>query len=170
MIAMQEDFSLAAMGEGLFTVFVIVHAQNIVSGRYEGVRLIYSEIIYDQSLDTASADSQLSAIIIKPSTDVPVFMLEREGLLEKVTDLAYREDIDFDAYPVFSDKFLLRGPDEKAIRSFFHPGLIRKMEQYPHFHIESNGEAIILYRLDNSNDDESISELFRFGKTLALMI
>ena len=148
----------------------IVHAQNIVSGTYEGVRLIYSEIIYDQTPDTASADSQLSALIIKPPTDMPVFMLEREGFFEKVTDLAYRADIDFDAYPVFSDKFVLKGPNEAAIRSFFHPGIIRKVEQHPHFHMESNGEAIILYRFDKSDEDESISELIRFGKMLALMV
>lgn len=148
----------------------IVHAQNIVSGKYEGIRLIYSEIIYDQTPDTASADSQLSAILIKPPADVPVFILEREGFFEKVTDLAYRTDIDFDAFPVFSDKFVLKGPDEVAIRSFFHPGIIRKVEAYPNFHMESNGEAILLYRFDKSEDDKSISELIRFGKVLALMV
>lgn len=148
----------------------IVHAQNIVSGTYEGVRLIYSEIIYDQTPETASADSQLEALIVKPSSDIPVFVLEQEGIFEKVTDLASRKDIDFATYPVFSDKFLLKGPDEVAIRSFFHPGIIRKIEQYPHFHMESNGEAIILYRFDKAGDDESVSELIRFGKMLALMI
>ncbi|MEL6562029.1 MAG: SulP family inorganic anion transporter [Bacteroidota bacterium] len=147
----------------------IVHAQNIVSGQYEGVRLIYSEIIYDKTPDTVSADSQLSALLIKPSAQVPVFILEREGFFEKMTDLAHRTDIDFDAHPVFSDKFLLKGPDEGAIRSFFHPGIIRKIEQNPHFHMESNGEAILLYRFDKSAEEQSIDELFRFGKMLALM-
>ncbi|MEL7148309.1 MAG: hypothetical protein AAFO69_18185, partial [Bacteroidota bacterium] len=65
--------------------------------------------------------------------------------------------------------FLLKGPDEQSIRSFFHPGIIRKVEQYPHFHMESNGEAILLYRFDQSNEDSSITELIRFGKMLALM-
>ena len=148
----------------------IVHAQNIVSGKYENVRLIYSEIVYDQSPDTASADSQLAALIIKPPTDMPVFILEREGFFDKITDLAYRADIDFEAYPVFSDQFVLKGPNEEAIRKFFHPGIIRKVEQYPDFHIESNGEAIILYRFDQAEDDESISELIRFGKMISLMV
>ncbi len=148
----------------------IVHAQNVMSGKYEGVRLIYSEIIYDQSHDTLSADSELSALIIKPPTAIPVFILEKEGFMEKVTDLATRSDIDFDSHPVFSDKFVLKGPDEDAIKGFFHPGIIRKVEKYPHFHMESNGEAIILYRLDKAKDDDSITELVRFGKILALMI
>ncbi|NQZ79006.1 MAG: SulP family inorganic anion transporter, partial [Ekhidna sp.] len=148
----------------------IVHAQNIVSGTYEGVRLIYSEIVYDKTPDTPSADSQLSVLIIKPSKSIPIFLLEREGLFEKMTDFAYRADIDFDSYPVFSNKFVLKGPDEESIRSFMHPGIIRKVEQYPHFHMESNGDAIILYRFDKGEDNESISELFHFGKVMALMI
>lgn len=148
----------------------IVHAQNIVSGKYEGVRLIYSEIIYDKTPDTPSADSQLSALIIKPPTDIPVFILEREGFFDKVTDLAFRTDIDFDSHPVFSDKFVLKGPKEAEIRNFFHPGIIRKVEQYPHFHMESNGEAIILYRFDKAISDDAIDELIHFGKVLSLMV
>ena len=147
----------------------IVHAQNIVSGTYEGVRMIYSEIIYDQSLDTKSADSKLSAVIIKTPTDLPIFILNREGFFERLTDVVQPRDIDFEEYPSFSKQFVLNGPNEKAIRSFFHPGLIRKIEAYPHFHIESNGKAIILYRFDKANDDESVSQLIRFGKILALI-
>ncbi len=148
----------------------IVHAQNIVSGKYEGVRLIYSEIIYDRTPDTASADAQLSVLMIKPPNNIPVFILEREGFFEKVTDLAFRADIDFEAYPAFSDKFVLKGPNEDSIRNFFHPGIIRKIEQHPNFHMESNGEAILLYRLDKADNDAAISELIRFGKILALMV
>ena len=147
----------------------IVHAQNIISGVYEGVRIIYSEVIYDKTPETKSADSRLSALIIKPAKELPVFILEREGFFEKVTDLAKRADIDFEAYPVFSDKFVLKGPDEKEIRSFFHPGLIRKVEDYPDFHIESNGSAMIIHRFDMTGDDEAVGGLVRFGKILALI-
>ncbi len=147
----------------------IDHAENIISGTYEGIRMIYSEVIYDQSLDTISADSRLSALIIKNVIDVPVFTLDREGFFEKVSDLAYQEDIDFEEYPDFSNRFVLKGPDEKEIRNFFHRGLVKKIEANPHFHIESNGKSIILYHFDEVGDDESVSELFRFGKIMALI-
>ena len=147
----------------------IAHAQNIVSGTYEGVRLIYSEVIYDKSLDTKSADSKLSALLIKTPADLPVFILNREGFFEKLTDMVNQEDIDFEDYPVFSDTFVLKGPNEEKIRDFFHRGLIRKIEAHPHFHIESNGEAIILYRFDKKDDNAAINELIRFGKIMALI-
>lgn len=147
----------------------IDHAQNIISGIYEGVRIIYSEVIYDKSLDTKSADSVLSALLIKTRRELPIFTLDREGVYEKITDLAYKADIDFEAYPIFSDKFELKGPEEQKIREFFHPGLIRKVEEYPYFHIESNGNAIIIHRFDNAQDQNAIRELIRFGKILALI-
>jgi hypothetical protein len=148
----------------------IDHAQNIISGVYEDVRIIYSEVIYDKTLETISPDSRISALLIRPKVDLPVFTLDKEGVFEKLTDLAIRADIDFDEFPVFSDSFVLKGPDEKKIREFFHSGLIKKIEQFPHFHIESNGNAIIVYRFDLADDHESITELFRFGKILALIV
>jgi hypothetical protein len=147
----------------------IVHAQNIISGTYEGVRVIYSEVIYDQSLDTPSADSKLAALLIKPPGDLPIFILNKEGFFEKMADMIEREDIDFEEFPVFSDQFVLKGPDEEKIRDFFHRGLIRKIEANPYFHIESNGKAIILYRYDKKHDEESVGELIRFGKILTLI-
>jgi len=148
----------------------IDHAQNIISGVYEDVRIIYSEVIYDKTPETISADSRLAALLIRPKVDLPVFTLDKEGVFEKITDLAVKADIDFDEFPVFSDRFVLKGPNEKDIREFFHTGLIRKIEQYPHFHIESNGNAIIVYRFDMADDHESITELIRFGKILALIV
>lgn len=147
----------------------IVHAQNIVSGTYEGVRIIYSEVIYDKTLDTPSADSKLSALLIKTPGELPAFVLNREGIMEKLTDLVEQEDIDFKEHPVFSGKFVLKGPDEARVRDFFHRGLIKKIEAHPNFHIESNGKAILLYRFDKSEDNKSLDELFRFGKILALI-
>ncbi|WP_109832387.1 SulP family inorganic anion transporter [Reichenbachiella versicolor] len=147
----------------------IVYAQNIISGEYEGERIIYSEIIYDKTLDTKSADSRLSALLIQSEKNLPVFTVEKEDFFDKVTDLAYQQDIDFDEYPVFSNKFVLKGPNEEEIRDFFHRGLIRKIEENPHFHIESNGKAIILYSFEEEEEKVSLNELIRFGKILALI-
>ncbi|HBH06456.1 MAG TPA: sulfate transporter [Flavobacteriales bacterium] len=147
----------------------MIHAQNIVSGLFEGVRIIYSEVVYDKSRKNRKPDSKLAALLIMPPTKLPVFTLDREGVFEKVTDLVNRVDIDFEAYPVFSEQFELKGPHEEHIEEFFHPGLIRKIEANPYYHMESNGNAIIIYRFDGATDEEAITGLIRFGKIMALL-
>jgi hypothetical protein len=131
--------------------------------------MIYSEVIYDMTLDTNSADSMLPALIIKKAADIPVFTIEKEGFFEKVQDMVDHQDIDFKEHPDFSDKFVLKGPDESRIRDFFHRGLIKKIEENPHFHIESNGKDIIIYNFDDDSDNESVSQLIRMGKIIALI-
>jgi len=151
----------------------IVYSQNLISGVFEDLRFIYSEIIYDTSLQTKSADSMLPALLLKKedsNQSFPVFTVEKEGFFEKVSDLASNKDIDFDNHPVFSDKFLLRGPDEGAIREFFQAGILNLIESTPVYHIESNGKSIIIYRFDRKNTKKEVKQMIKFGKQLALEI
>ncbi|MEQ9403619.1 MAG: SulP family inorganic anion transporter [Cyclobacteriaceae bacterium] len=151
----------------------IVYSQNIISGVFEDYRFIYSEVIYDTTLQTSSADSMLPALLIKNESSekrFPVFTMEKEGFFEKIGDMASGKDIDFEDHPIFSDKFLLRGLEEDAIRAFFHPGILKLIESDPVFHVESNGQSIILYRFDQKSTQKEVKSMIKFGKKLVLEI
>jgi MFS superfamily sulfate permease-like transporter len=149
------------------------YAQNLISGQFENTRFIYSEIIYDKSADTAAADSMLPALLIldrnEPSS-WPIFTMEQETLLDKIAEVTGFPDIDFSDHPEFSDKFLLRGPNEEAIRKFFNPVILKMIENYPYYHVECNGTAIILYRFDKKMDEQELLGMLKFGKQLILSI
>ncbi|MEP4534628.1 MAG: SulP family inorganic anion transporter [Cyclobacteriaceae bacterium] len=149
----------------------ISYTQNLISGSFEDYRFIFSEVVYDTDLRTKAATDLLPALIIKPKESNfswPVFTMEKEGFFEKVADMANSKDIDFEDHPVFSDKFLLKGPQEDEIRKFFNPALLHLIESNPIYHLESNGRKLIIYRFDKKEKD--ISELIRFGKRLVLTI
>ena len=61
-----------------------------------------------------------SVMYIKLETEIPVFTLDREGLLKFIYSLAGFRDIDFEDHPDFSKRFYLSGPDDLALRSFFY--------------------------------------------------
>ncbi|MEQ8238753.1 MAG: SulP family inorganic anion transporter [Cyclobacteriaceae bacterium] len=151
----------------------IEYAQNLITGVFEEIRFLYSEIIYDLTLDTKSADSILPALILKKESGkkpFPIFTLELESLYDKVNDLAIGQDIDFENHPIFSDRFLLRGPDESAVREFFNPVILSFIETYLAYHIESNGKSLIVYRFDGKMGKEETTSLIKFGKQLALQL
>ncbi len=52
---------------------------------------------------------------------VPVFELKPETLLYKIGEAIGFKDIDLPAFPLFSDKYRLTGPDESAVHMFFTP-------------------------------------------------
>ncbi len=53
------------------------------------------------------------------SAEVPDLVLAPENILHKIGKVFGYQDIDFDSSPDFSSHYLLRGPDEMAIRSAF---------------------------------------------------
>jgi MFS superfamily sulfate permease-like transporter len=149
------------------------YAQNLISGHFETTRFIYSEIIYDKSADTIAADSMLPALLIVDKNEPskwPIFTMEQETLMDKLVEVTGFPDIDFSDHPDFSDKFLLRGPNEEAIRKFFNPVILKMIENYPHYHLECNGSAIIIYRFDKKINEEELTSMMKFGKQLVLSI
>lgn len=53
--------------------------------------------------------------------DIPHFDLKPETLMHKIGEAVGFKDIDLPAFPVFSDKYRLTGPDEAAVHMFFNP-------------------------------------------------
>jgi hypothetical protein len=88
--------------------------------------------------------------------------MEKEGLFEKIIDrvMAFTgfKDIDFEMYPDFSKRFLITGKEESEIRNFFTDDLIRFFENRQIYHIESNGEALIIFdKIKLARTDETIA-------------
>ena len=100
--------------------------------------------------------------------------MEKEGVLERLFDrvMAYTgyKDIDFEMYPDFSKKFLIMGSKESEIRSFFTDEIIRFFENHQIYHLESNGEALIIFdKIKLARTDETMAFL-HYGNELAALL
>ena len=60
----------------------------------------------------------------------------------------------------------MRGEDEEAIRQFFTDRLILFFESHPYYHIESNGEAILIMKGQRLASISEVKALAVFGKEL----
>jgi hypothetical protein len=80
------------------------------------------------------------------------------------------KDIDFEMYPDFSRKFLITGKNESEIRSFFSKELVGFFEKNQIYHVESNGEAIIIFdKIKLARTDETIS-LIDYSRRLVQLL
>lgn len=61
------------------------------------------------------------ALIECPGREVPYFELKPETLLYKIGEAVGFKDIDLPAFPLFSDKYRLTGPDKAGVHLFFTP-------------------------------------------------
>ena len=82
-----------------------------------------------------------------PGRQLPAFQLRPEHLFHKIGAALGFDDIDFDDHPQFSKAYLLRSPQEQAVRDLFNNdvldffGTIDKKVC-----VEADGEWLVMYR------------------------
>jgi hypothetical protein len=78
--------------------------------------------------------------------NLPAFTMRPENVFHKLGSMMGYQDIDFEVSPVFSKKYLLRGPDDAAIRSIFTSRVLMFFESEPGLCVEADGRKLIVFR------------------------
>lgn len=101
---------------------------------------------------------------------LPRFLLEKEDLLDRAFDRLRKftgyKDVDFELFPSFSKKFILEGPDESALRKLFQPEPITFLESAEVYHVECNGDSILIFRRLRPANEREIEEMHDFTHRL----
>ena len=155
-----------------FELRPIERKSNVLSGRFESTENNWEidDIIFNEGASFTAEVFYSTLMTIKINNEIPKFMMEKEGFVEKLFDrvMAFTgyKDIDFKMYTKFSNKFLLMGDDEAMIRVFFTPRLITFFEEESIFHVESNGKNLLIFsKIKLARTDET-QNLLAFGELL----
>ena len=159
-----------------FEIRPIERKSNCVKGVFKEFDLSWevSDVTFNEGEAFSAETFNTTLMILKLNKEIPVFTMEKEGLFEKLFDrvmaLTGYKDIDFKMYPDFSNKFLITGKEEAEIRLFFTDERIRFFENNQIYHIESNGDAIMVFdKIKLARTDETLS-LIDYGKKLAALL
>jgi hypothetical protein len=89
---------------------------------------------------------QTVALFPRAGERLPELLLAPENLFHKIGQVFGYQDIDFDSSPEFSSHYLLRGPDEMAIRSAFSVDALSFFGQHQDWHVEVKDRTVAIYR------------------------
>jgi len=90
--------------------------------------------------------TQTVALFPRVGERLPELLLAPENIFHKIGQVFGYQDIDFDSSPDFSSHYLLRGPDEVAIRSAFSADALSFFGQRQGWHVEVKDHTIGIYR------------------------
>ncbi|MEP5433887.1 MAG: SulP family inorganic anion transporter, partial [Flavobacteriaceae bacterium] len=107
---------------------------------------------------------------IELSNKLPVFSLDKEGLLERIYKLAGFQDIPIENYPDFNRRFFLSGEKTSDIQHLFHNQLIIFLESNPYYHIESNGRSLFILKKERLLSVQEIKAMIYFGQQLQKLL
>ena len=98
-----------------------------------------------------------------PELHLPQFALRPENLFHKIGAAFGYQNIDFDAHPKFSKKYLLRGNDEQKIREVFTRQLLAFFETEEGVSVEADGGRLIFYRRGKRIRPEDVGPFMEQG-------
>ena len=140
------------------------HSQRyslIVTGERGGVVFSTLDFYYHVGGKNGSRYRTL-CVLSKPGVVFPNFYARTENTISDwLGEKLGGQDIDFDEDADFSGKFVLQGPNEKAIRSFFDEK-VRKAFVAVHsndYEFESAGNYLVVSKHENLNYDERLKML-----------
>ncbi|MDY8135304.1 SulP family inorganic anion transporter [Aquimarina sp. 2201CG5-10] len=129
-----------------------------------------SDIEYSEGEFIARKIIRATVLTIKLNTEIPKFTLDREGLLEFIYKFAGFKDIPIEDHPDFSKRFFLLGENPDNIRLFFTDELVLFFESNPYYHIECNGNNLLLMQKERLASIKEVKALLDYGIRLEKII
>lgn len=156
-----------------FRVHPIQYRETVVHGRLSladgGVEFWMADVTFDEGALIPEIYHTTVQVLTLPRS-LPELVLQEESLIDRALEIAFG-DIDFDGFPKFSRKYVLRGPDENAIRAFMTPDLLRFLEGEQAYHIESNGHELAIFKtFMRTATAREIEEMLSFAERLAPLL
>ena len=130
-----------------------------------------ADIVFDEGALLALEIYQTTVQVVRLPSPIPRFIIDKEGLFNKVFNRvrAFSEsnlNIKIMKHTGFSGKFQLSGEDEEAIRTFFTDDLIQFLEGNEIHHIESNGDALMIFTYLHIARTDEVPSMLSFSSNL----
>ncbi len=142
----------------------IRYIYNKLSDKEKGSRVF--DVEFTEGAFIAKEVVKTTVMHIRLKGSIPVFTLDKEGLLQLLYGLAGFRDIEIDNHRDFNRRFYLRGEDSEAIRQLFTDELVLFLESNPYYHVESNGKALLILKKERLLGVREIKSMIYFGQLL----
>lgn len=155
-----------------FQLFRRGHSRKITNLLYRQAGMLETEIhIFDYRYVISTNNSwrvfkQTVFFVHSKKLGLPQFLLRPENFFHKIGQLLGMQDIDFEAYPKFSNQYLLRGDDEEYIRASFPDAALQFFTVEKNWSLEGLNYYLILYQKNRLLLPSQIVDFYRKGMYL----
>jgi hypothetical protein len=136
-----------------FTLFNHGHSKqikNFMYGEANGVKAAMFDYVYVTGSGKNRTTHFQTVTYLEPANlRAPYFTLRPEGFFTKIMQAFGYQDIDFGQRPEFSQKYLLRGQDEMAIRQAFNDQLLSFFETYQGTSVDAGNNQLFVFRAEH---------------------
>jgi MFS superfamily sulfate permease-like transporter len=118
---------------------------NAISHYDEGVDLELIDVTFEESVFHINEEYETTVGLLRLPYKIPKFTIERKDFLDRFLPLTEHKDIDYEYYTEFSKKFTVKVEDIEEMDTFMTDDMRELIEECGIHHLESNGEAILMF-------------------------
>ncbi len=112
-----------------------------------------SSVTYDQTV----------FFVNSKNLGLPDFILKPENIGHKIAAFLGWEDIDFEEYPAFSEKYHLKGEDEDYIRHHFNDDVLKFFSKTSGWTVEAVNYYLVFYAHNSVVPENILADFYRLG-------
>lgn len=133
--------------------------KNVVQGDSGEVKLAIFDYQFTTGHGKQTRTHYQSIISLQsPNLNCPAFTMRPEGMFDKIGSALGFQDIDFESHPTFSKMFVLKSPNEEAVRQYFSPRMLEFFETKKGISVEAGHGAMFFYRSSRRIKPEEIKD------------
>lgn len=122
----------------------IISLENILTSSDSFITFMTADITTQEGARTTTEFQNVTVVKISGLRSLPKFYMAEETLMDKLTNLISGDDINFEANPIFSKNFILKGEDVIEVRKIFTAKILAFFEENLDLMLISNGQDILL--------------------------
>lgn len=165
----QKPIELGLSGMGLFKRGRSQRIYNLMTGLFADTDCLFFDYRYRTGSGKNSSTHTQTVVAFKiAGASLPEFTCKPEYFFHKFADMFGFEDINFDAYPVFSKKYRLNGDDADAVKTIFNSAVIEQLEaeKAAPWSVDGGGEWLVIHRAGKVVKPEDCSQFLLDATTL----
>lgn len=132
-------------------------AKNMMTGRVGTDAVKVVEFQYTTGGGQHQHTSKQTVAVFPQATrSLPDLQLAPENVFHKLGQVFGYQDIDFESNPDFSGRYLVRGPDETAIRAALYPETLSFFAEHEGWTVEIRSGTVGIYRAGQRSKPEDV--------------
>ena len=158
---------LESIGLEIFKLGRARKASNLMDVPAQGGQIQVFDYRYKTGGGKNSHTHDLTVALISCACEIPYFDLKPETFIYKVGGLLGFKDIDLPAFPLFSDKYRLTGPDAAVVHMFFTPARAAWFERNLGLRVQGAPGRALLFKRERRLPAEAWQGFIEEAKTFA---
>ncbi len=118
---------------------------NCISDRDQEMHMELVDVTFEEGVDIFPDEYKTTIGLLKLPFPIPKFTIEKKGLLDKFIPISEHRDIDYSLYSKGPKNYIIKVEDTQLMDAFLSDKLRVLIEISGLNHLESNGEAILIF-------------------------